>query len=270
MPKIPEFFSLHEVLKPSDERVFHNNSTCPTGRDMPVEERRSGTCGYRLCPICMERGSEEKNKDNRATTSAIIDKLGALNLEARLQAHGWHLPVPGIVQDFVPGEIMVIAENSITTGTRLTVEINSFTLVGEVLSCRTRDAGTHEVHISIRDTDAIGLRRTPRFPVNLPARVHTSSFAEPIAATITDISGDGLGLETTVKLPSDATLAIESETSIALGVVKYCREAPSQRYRIGVKLHHILTNKPETSGGSKDPTPKRTRWLSFVPKLGHG
>jgi hypothetical protein len=46
--RIPDFFSLHEVRKPSDQRVFHNNSACGKGKAMPVDERRSGTAaiGY--------------------------------------------------------------------------------------------------------------------------------------------------------------------------------------------------------------------------------
>jgi hypothetical protein len=182
--------------------------------------------------------------------------MRGLKLETRLKAHGWHQPIVGIVQDFVPGEITVIAKNSILIGTNLTVEINAFTLLGEVLSCRSRDDGTHEIHLSIRDTDATGLRRTPRFSVNLPARVYTSSLPAPLAATITDISGDGLGLETTVKLPNDATLVIESQSNIALGVVRHCREVASQWYRTGVKLHHILTNRPEGGGGSNETAPR--------------
>ena len=211
---------------------------------------------------------DSKDEDSRTVCAAMSEGMRGLNLEARLKAHGWHLPVAGIIEDFVPGEITVIAEHSILMGTNLIVEISAFAFVGEVLSCRSRDERTHEIHISIKDTDTTGLRRTPRFPVNLPARVFTSSLAAPLAATITDISGDGLGLETTVSLPNDASLVIESQSNIALGVVKHCREVLSQRYRIGVRLHHIITSKPE--GGGAEPRPRKTRWLSFVPKRRHG
>ncbi len=52
MPKVPEFYSVNEATKPSANRVHHNNSACPPGRDIPQHERRQGTGNYRLCDDC--------------------------------------------------------------------------------------------------------------------------------------------------------------------------------------------------------------------------
>ncbi len=52
MPRVPEFYSINEVQKPQQHRVYHNNSACPPGRDIPANERRPGTNGYRLCEDC--------------------------------------------------------------------------------------------------------------------------------------------------------------------------------------------------------------------------
>jgi hypothetical protein len=52
MPKVPEFYSINEVVKPVGNRVHHNNGACPPGRDIPQNERRPGTGGYRLCDDC--------------------------------------------------------------------------------------------------------------------------------------------------------------------------------------------------------------------------
>jgi hypothetical protein len=52
MPKVPEFYSVKEATKPAHSRVHHNNSSCPSGRDIPQNERRTGTGGYRLCDDC--------------------------------------------------------------------------------------------------------------------------------------------------------------------------------------------------------------------------
>ncbi len=52
MPSTPAFYSVNEVKKPFDRRVHHNNSACPSGRDIPQQERRLGTGGYRLCLDC--------------------------------------------------------------------------------------------------------------------------------------------------------------------------------------------------------------------------
>jgi len=52
MPGTAPFHSINEPKKPADKRVHHNNSACPPGRDIPANERRPGTGGYRLCHDC--------------------------------------------------------------------------------------------------------------------------------------------------------------------------------------------------------------------------
>jgi len=51
MPRVPEFYSIKEVKKPAANRVHHNNNSCPSGRDIPQNERRSGTGNYRSAKI---------------------------------------------------------------------------------------------------------------------------------------------------------------------------------------------------------------------------
>ena len=55
MPKRSTFYSVNEEKKPADKRVHHNNSACPPGRDIPANERRSGTNNYRLCDDCKKK-----------------------------------------------------------------------------------------------------------------------------------------------------------------------------------------------------------------------
>jgi hypothetical protein len=52
MPQVAAFHSVNETSKPAANRVHHNNSNCPPGRDIPKNERRDGTGGYRLCDDC--------------------------------------------------------------------------------------------------------------------------------------------------------------------------------------------------------------------------
>jgi hypothetical protein len=55
MPKVPDFYSINEGAKRVANRVYHNNSACAAGRDIPQNERRPGTNGYRLCHDCSEQ-----------------------------------------------------------------------------------------------------------------------------------------------------------------------------------------------------------------------
>ena len=60
MPKVAEFHSINEEKKPAPTRRHHNNSACPPGRDIPQNERRQGTGGYKLCDDCARLNSEGK------------------------------------------------------------------------------------------------------------------------------------------------------------------------------------------------------------------
>jgi hypothetical protein len=55
---VADFHSINETKKPAANRVYHNNGTCPPGRDIPASERRTGTGGYRLCDDCKERNNK--------------------------------------------------------------------------------------------------------------------------------------------------------------------------------------------------------------------
>jgi len=49
------FHSVHEAAKPAGKRVHHNHKSCPSGKEIPANERVSGTGGYRLCKHCEQR-----------------------------------------------------------------------------------------------------------------------------------------------------------------------------------------------------------------------
>jgi len=57
MPTVSEFYSINEVKKPADKRVYHDNSACAPGRDIPQNERRPGKGGYRRCDDCIKESN---------------------------------------------------------------------------------------------------------------------------------------------------------------------------------------------------------------------
>jgi hypothetical protein len=58
MPKISDFYSISEVLKPPEKGVYHNNSACPQAREIPAIDRRVGTANYRLCEDCLNLNAQ--------------------------------------------------------------------------------------------------------------------------------------------------------------------------------------------------------------------
>jgi hypothetical protein len=54
--KVPPFHSVNESEKPVENRVYHNDNTCPLGRDVPPDERVRGPgVGNKLCKVCQQR-----------------------------------------------------------------------------------------------------------------------------------------------------------------------------------------------------------------------
>ncbi len=52
MARVADYYSVNEAAKPVQNRVYHNNNACPSGRDIPQSERRPGRNGYRICEHC--------------------------------------------------------------------------------------------------------------------------------------------------------------------------------------------------------------------------
>src|SRR5581483_954995 len=52
MPTVPAFYSDREASRPAAMRVYHNNSSCEFGKQIPEAERRNGTNAYELCEDC--------------------------------------------------------------------------------------------------------------------------------------------------------------------------------------------------------------------------
>jgi hypothetical protein len=171
--------------------------------------------------------------------SAETRAARGLHMEARVTAPTWEIGLAALVHDFTPGEVILILDDNIAAGTRVTIQINMSSFVGDILYC-SPSGSRWEAHVSFDDVDSTGLRRTPRFPVNLPARVFSNVSEVPLDGRIVDVSGEGLGIELAVQLPKQNNIAVQSEENTALGVVRHCRELSSGLFRAGVQLHHIV------------------------------
>ena len=72
MPRTRPFYSVNEIKKAVQNRVFHNNDACPPGQEIPPWDRRPGTNDYRECDVCEGRN---KNWDT-LPPGAVRDLLG--------------------------------------------------------------------------------------------------------------------------------------------------------------------------------------------------
>ena len=180
-----------------------------------------------------------------ATNPKELAAEAGLNIAAEVTSTMWGAGMSGILTDFTPGEAKLLLEGLVSPETQVQVAVGQFHFDGQVLFCERRNQ-QFEAHISIDDVDETGLRRTPRFPVHIPAKAFAPALAEPCEATIVDISGDGLGLETTVVLEVGSNVAVESDATLALGIVRFSREISPGHARVGVQLHHIVRQPAKT------------------------
>ncbi len=183
---------------------------------------------------------------NRAaeTRTAATRAARGLQMEARVTAPTWEIGLPAVIQDFTPGEVILLLDDQIAGGTRVTIQLNTYSFTGEILFCAPKGS-RYEAHVSFEDVDATGLRRTPRFPVSIPARVFSSTSDVPLEGTIVDVSGEGLGVELAEALPMHSNIAVQSEENTAFGEVRFCKQRSSGLFRVGVQLHHIVKKDPE-------------------------
>jgi hypothetical protein len=151
--------------------------------------------------------------------------------------------VPGVLQGFTPGEVMVSLGEALSEQRDVSVRFNSFVFEGRLLYCQSKQA-RYEAHITIDDTEETGLRRAPRFPVKVGAQLFPA-HGVPVGITIVDISRDGLGIESPVSLQIGQTLALASESVFVLAVVRHCRQGPGGVFPAGVEMQHLFERSGE-------------------------
>ena len=59
---VQPFYSVNETKKSIDRRRYHNNNKCPSGYDIPQNERKSGTGGYTLCQHCKDLNAKARKR----------------------------------------------------------------------------------------------------------------------------------------------------------------------------------------------------------------
>ena len=185
-------------------------------------------------------------------TSPLVmmeDGLGSLcphkplNLQVQVVDFLSGYAVRGVLQGFTPGEVTISVGEPVDEQRMVTVQLNSFSFEGQTLFCGPRD-NQFEVHISIDDVEANGLRRAPRFPVKLSAELSLPR-AEPVPVTIVDISSDGLGIELPVSVETGQPIAVTTGSVFVFATIRHCRQLSEGLFRAGAEMHHLFQRSVE-------------------------
>lgn len=170
-------------------------------------------------------------------------KDSAINMKVSVVDVLSNYSVPGMLVGFTPGEIAICVSERLEEHRMVAVHLTSFSFEGQVLYCQNRDA-EFEAHISIDDVNGQGLRRTPRFPVTVPAELLPPD-GPAVAIMIRDISRDGLGIESPCALQTGRTIAIVSGTVFVFAIVRHCQPIADGLFRAGVEMHHLFSRSGE-------------------------
>lgn len=169
-----------------------------------------------------------------------------MHLPVRLSIPGRkHVKAIGFIESFVPGEVSLFLNCLLADHTPVTVEFKGAHLEGEIVSSLPLNGGYKTNILVYDDSEAGGQRRAPRFPVILPAQVYGCGSNVPLKATIVDISREGLGLDIRERLDIDTTIAVETESCTAFGVVRHCRPLARDRFRAGVSMVYVMHKAPK-------------------------
>lgn len=184
--------------------------------------------------------------------------LGAQSLRVRVEKPGTGFIHEGLIEYVMPGEVSIFLNHRFPRETQLRVNVNGFQFDGTVVFSEPK-GHAFETHIVIADTDETGKRKDPRYIVNLPARLHSSLSDEPLEVRLVDVSRDGVGLESPLKLAMGESVAIESQSNLAFGSVRHCRELPSGKFRAGILVDNVITREA-------DPVARQERrsWFSCL------
>ena len=177
----------------------------------------------------------------QADAPPSVETGGApLGLKIHLRVPGSDYPFAGIIEHFFGGEASILLDHRFQKETHVNIEFAGFHFDGEVLYCQ-RKGDVFDTHVVLADRDEAGVRRDPRYVVNLAGRLYAPGIVDAIDAQLIDISRDGIGIECALPLTVGDTVTVESQLNLAFGVVRHCRRMPTGAHRAGLQVHAVIT-----------------------------
>ena len=146
--------------------------------------------------------------------------------------------VAGIVQDIQPHALSILVTQPLPEGSA-SIEFGAISRYGEIVSSE-RKAGKYEVHVITPSRNERDLRSDERYPLTQDVRVHAASLESPLVATAVDVSMHGVGLEMLQPLGRGEIITVESDSSVAFGIVRHCSSCADGRFQAGVEVFHIM------------------------------
>lgn len=135
--------------------------------------------------------------------------------------------------------------------TRIEMRFGKQSIETEVIFCKGEPSGHYQAGVRL----AMGLngavRREPRFPVFLSAKIRSPIAPAPLSGRVIDISRSGLGVRVPASIPVGAGVVIEMDNGTAFGEVRRCVKRTESQWHIGVWLDEFISQADIRKRGTK-------------------
>ena len=215
-------------------------------------------------PSVVPTSNDAANLREVKNTSAI-SRDNTLHLPIRIVDVLSDYTVLGVLIGFTPGEVAILVDETLSEQREVEVHLDPFSFAGQTLYCRP-NGEQYEAHVSIDDLQGAGLRKTPRFPVMIPAELLLPS-QDSVVITIRDLSRDGMGIESPIPLKAGQPIAIVSGPAFVFAIVRHCQQMPRGVFRAGVEMHHLFEKPPQLSIEPPHPARQGCRLRRWTSKL---
>ncbi len=182
------------------------------------------------CPSAPDAliGSPEENQE---ATNSLGRGLGVLITTSRSR-------VAGIIHDIQPRGLSILVRQPLAKGS-ISVEFGAVARYAEIVSCQPK-TGKYELFVVLANINKRDLRGTERYPLTQEVQIQRASRDTPLAATVVDLSMQGVGLEMTAPLEPDEIITVENDSSVGFGIVRHCTPLVDGRFQVGVEIFHIM------------------------------
>jgi len=146
--------------------------------------------------------------------------------------------VAGIIHDIQPHGLSIHVKQPLAEGS-VSVEFGAVARYAEIVSCQPK-AGKYELTVVLANINKRDLRGTERYPLTQEVQVQAASLDSPLAATVVDLSMDGVGLELVAPLESGEIITMEGDSSVGFGIVRHCTPLVDGRFQVGAEIFHVM------------------------------
>lgn len=169
-----------------------------------------------------------------------IDSASHLEIPVGLEVRGQNGRVAASVRRVNAGFIQLSSPVYLLKDTRLYVIFDRQRIEIEVVYCKPESSDRYLIGARMNPEPNGSMRREPRLPLDLAAKVTAAHLTAPITSRVVDMSRNGMGLTLPFELPVGTSVSVELRYGIAIGEVRHCTEKSPGVWRVGLWMEEFV------------------------------